>query len=94
MQDRIHILLPTEEKERYRSLAEQEGTTLSRWIREAVRERASRYDVARKLDTVEDLEAFFRECDQLDEAGPPCEPDWEEHERLIHEARGAGPDAQ
>ncbi len=96
MKDRIHVLLPAEEKERYRSIAEQEGTTLSRWIREAVRERAAKYDVSRKLDTVEDLEAFFRECDQASEAsprgegGPPSEPDWEEHERLIHESRGGG----
>jgi hypothetical protein len=94
MKDRVHILLPSEEKDRYRSIAEQEGTTLSRWIREAVRERAAKYDVARKLDTVEDLEAFFLECDQLSEAAPRKEPDWEEHERLIHESRGGGLDAQ
>ena len=92
MQDRIHLLLPTEEKERYRSIAEREGTTLSTWIRDAVRERAANYDVERKLDTVEELEAFFRECDQVDAADAPSEPDWEEHKHLIHTSRSGGLD--
>jgi predicted DNA-binding protein len=90
VKDRIHIVLPAEEKERYRAIAEREGTTLSRWIREAVRERATRYDVERKLDTVEDLESFFQECDQLHQGTDAAEPDWEEHERLIHESRTGG----
>ena len=94
MKDRIHIVLPAEEKERYRSIAEREGTTLSRWIREAVRERATKYDVERKLDTVEDLEAFFQECDRLHQGAEAPEPDWEEHERLIHESRTRGLEAQ
>ena len=41
VKDRIHLVLPAEEKERYRAIAEREGTTLSRWIREAVREKAN-----------------------------------------------------
>ena len=94
MKDRIHIVLPTEEKERYRTIAEREGTTLSRWIREAVRERAARYDVGRKLHTVKDLEAFFQECDEVEGGGGVTEPDWEEHERLIHESRIGGLDAK
>ena len=94
MKDRIHIVLPTEEKERYRTIAEREGTTLSRWIREAVRERAAKYDVERKLETVEDLESFFQECDQLHQGTEAGEPDWEEHKRLIHESRTGGLEAQ
>ena len=94
MQDRIHVVLPTEEKERYRTIAEREGTTLSRWIREAVRERAAKYDVSRKLNTREDLEAFFQECDELQEGTGATEPDWDEHERLIHESRTGGLDAK
>jgi hypothetical protein len=94
VKDRIHIVLPAEEKERYRAIAEREGTTLSRWIREAVRERATRYDVERKLDTVEDLESFFQECDQLHQDTDAAEPDWEEHERLIHESRTGGLEAK
>ena len=90
MKDRIHIVLPTEEKERYRAIAEREGTTLSRWIREAVREKASKYDVERKLDTVEDLEAFFQDCDRLHHGTEATEPDWEQHERLIQESRTGG----
>lgn len=94
MKDRIHIVLPAEEKERYRAIAEREGTTLSRWIREAVRERATKYDVERRLDTLEDLEAFFQECDRLNEGMEAAEPDWEEHERLIHESRTGGLEAR
>ena len=94
VKDRIHLVLPAEEKERYRAIAEREGTTLSRWIRETVRERANQYDVGRKLDTLEDLESFFQECDQLNEETEGPEPDWEEHERLIHESRTGGLEAQ
>ena len=94
MKARIHIVLPAEEKERYRAMAEREGTTLSRWIREAVREKATKYDVERKLDTVEDLESFFQDCDRLHQGTEATEPDWEEHERLIHESRPGGLEAQ
>ena len=94
MKDRIHVVLPTDEKERYRAIAEREGTTLSRWIREAVRERAARYEVERKLDTVEELESFFTECDHLHPDVESAEPDWEEHERLIHESRMGGLDTE
>jgi len=94
VKDRIHIVLPTEDKERYRAIAEREGMTLSRWIREAVREKAAKYDVERKLDTVEDLEAFFQDCDQLHEGNEAAEPDWAEHERLIHESRTGGLEAK
>ena len=75
MKARIHIVLPAEEKERYRAMAEREGTTLSRWIREAVREKATKYDVERKLDTVEDLESFFQDCDRLHQGTEATEPD-------------------
>ncbi len=94
MKDRIHIVLPTEEKERYRAIAEREGTTLSRWIREAVREKATKYDVERKLDTVEDLESFFQDCDQLHQGNEAAEPDWEQHTRMIQQSRTGGLEAQ
>lgn len=94
VKDRIHLVLPAEEKERYRAIAEREGTTLSRWIREAVREKATKYDVSRQLDTLEDLESFFQECDQLHQGTEAPEPDWEEHERLIHQSRTGGLEAQ
>ena len=79
---------------RTRAIAEREGTTLTRWIREAGRERAAKYDVKRRLHTVEDLGAFFQECDELQEGTGAAEPDWEEHERLIHESRTGGLDAK
>ncbi|MFV2074204.1 MAG: hypothetical protein ACC742_16375, partial [Thermoanaerobaculales bacterium] len=94
VKDRIHIVLPAEEKERYRAIAEREGTTMSHWMREAVREKATKYDVDRKLDTVEDLESFFQECDQLHQGTEAAEPDWEEHERLIQGSRAGGLEAQ
>ena len=94
MKGRIHIVLPAEDKERYRAIAEREGTTLSRWIREAVREKAAKYEGERKLDTVKDLESFFQDCDHLHEGTEGAEPDWEEHERMIQESRAGGLGAQ
>ncbi len=40
------------------------------------------------------LESFFQECDQLHQGTEAAEPDWEEHERLIHESRTGGLEAQ
>jgi predicted DNA-binding protein len=93
MKARIHIVLPTEEKERYRAIAEREGTTLSRWIRGAVRERAATYHLEHKLDTVEELEAFFEKCDQLHDGSDLSEPEWEDHKKLIQESRTGGSEA-
>ena len=90
MSDRIHIVLDTEEKERFRELARREGKNLSEWIREAVRERAASYPDELRLDTPEALEAFFAECDRSHGPDAPPEPDWEDVKRLIAESKIQG----
>lgn len=86
MSSRIHIVVDEEDKERFRRQAEREGLSLSAWLREAARARLSERQSA-GLDTVEELRAFFRACDDR-EASP--EPDWEEHRRVIERSVGSG----
>lgn len=88
--DRLHIVLSAQEKERYRVLAERDGLTLSGWVRRAVRERASEYDLATRFETTEDLEAFFDACDRAAEEESGDEPDWAEYQAMISESRRSG----
>ncbi len=80
MSERIHIVVDREEKERYRLQARRKGISLSEWLREAAREKLGKAETRARLDTVEDLAAFFEACDQREEGR---EPDWDEHRRTI-----------
>lgn len=86
MSARIHIVVDEEEKARFRRRAERRGVSLSAWLRGAARERLER-ESPPALDTVEELDAFFRECDER-ESG--AEPDWEEHRRTIERSVRSG----
>jgi hypothetical protein len=91
MSERIHIVLQSDEKERYRALAEREGSSLSAWIRTAVREKAAGYEAARRLGSREALADFFKSLDRdhdAERAGP--EPDWEQHLSTIAASRTRG----
>lgn len=83
---RIHIVVDEAEKERFRRRAERRGLSLSAWLREAARERLERETPA-ELDTVEDLDAFFRACDER-ETG--IEPDWAEHRHTLERSARSG----
>lgn len=84
---RIHIVLPESDKARYAAQAAREGKSLGAWLREAAEGRLREAQGARRLDTLEELDAFFAECD----AREVCrEPDWEEHLRLIRQSRTDG----
>jgi hypothetical protein len=87
---RIHILLDKAERERFRRQAQREGKSLAAWLRDAARERLAAGERQPRLDSLEDLRAFFAACAER-ETGR--EPDWEEHRRAIeHSARsGAAP---
>lgn len=87
---RIQVVVDPEERARFRAQAEQEGRSLSEWLREAGRQRLA--DSARpRLATSDDLRSFFERCDRH-EAGR--EPDWEEHLAVIRRSRASGlPDA-
>lgn len=90
MDERLHILITRDEKERYRAIAEREGQTLSGWIRAAIRERAERYAASHHIRTAGDLDRFFHELDEHESTCEEMEPDWEVHARLIDEGRRGG----
>lgn len=81
MTTRIQIVVDEGEKERFRRGAEREGKTLSGWLRDLARERLEAQEERRRLDTVEELRAFFAASDERE--GDAREPDWEEHRRVI-----------
>ncbi len=87
MADRIHLVLDSAEKERFRAAAAREGKTLSAWLRDAAQERVAARERERGLRTREDLEAFFRHCDER-EVGQ--EPDWEAHRLVIERSLRSG----
>jgi hypothetical protein len=88
MSERIHIVVGREEKERFRRLAAREGRTLSEWLREAARARASSATEAGLADA-SSLRSFFAECDRR-ERGRGREPDWASHREVIERSKGSG----
>lgn len=83
MSDRIHIAVDTADKERYRRIAEREGKSLSVWLREAAEEKWGAAQERSDLTSKEELEAFFRRCDESERG---TEPDWEVHRQVIEES--------
>ncbi len=85
---RIQLVLRDGDKERYLYEAKRERKTLSAWIREAAQEKLDKAeeDSQRPFASVEELNAFFRECDALNE-GQGRELDWEEAKKIIEESR-------
>lgn len=86
---RIHILLDESEKERYRRRAERAGMSLGAWLRQAAREKLAAEEAATRLDTVQELRAFFESCDERE---PEGEPDWADHRRVIEASKRSGLD--
>lgn len=68
----MHLVLAADQHARYRAAAEREGVSLSAWLRRAADSRLER--AQRRLDTVEDLDAFFAEIDAASSGA--AEPDW------------------
>lgn len=83
---RVQVLLTEGERERFRRCADDVGTSLSNWIREAALEKAEQQDGRERLDTVEKLEAFFDQCDRIHDGTGP-EPDWEDVKKMIAESK-------
>ena len=96
----VQIEISDEEHDRFLRQAEEDGLTLSTWLIVAARKQSNEREVRenRKIHepfetnepfkSVEELEAFFRYCDTLQ--GPECEPDWEEHLKVINESKKSG----
>lgn len=85
---RIHILIDDAEHERFRRQAAREGKSLAAWLRDAAREKLAAAEDGMRMDTVEELRAFFAACDARERGR---EPDWEEHRRVIEESIRSDP---
>lgn len=86
MPTRVQIVMDEMEREAFREAAAREGLSLSDWLRRAARDRLSSVAPS-KLDSMEDLLAFFAECDEREQG---IEPDWREHRRVIEESKSRG----
>ena len=84
---RIHVVLPEEDKARYAAQAAREGKSLGAWLREAAEEKLREARPRVRMDTLEDLQAFFAECKARE---TDREPDWDEHRRIIERSRTEG----
>ena len=84
---RIHLLLDETEKQRFRSQAEREGKSLGAWLRDAAREKLAAAERSTRIDTPEELQAFFGECTAREARK---EPDWEQHRRVIEHSIRSG----
>jgi hypothetical protein len=84
---RVQVLIEKKEREAFRQVAEQEGKSLSGWIRESAIERLEAAKAASRINSPADLRRFFKSCD-LREKGR--EPDWRDHLKVIEESRKTG----
>ena len=85
---RVQLIVPNEDRDRYVHQARREGLTLSAWLRAAAQDRLEKHQTSKRFKSIEDLNQFFAECDEL--VGPGTEPDWGEHLTVINESRGRG----
>lgn len=84
---RVQVLIEEREREAFRQVAEQEGKSLSGWMRESALDRLEATKTAGRITSSADLRRFFKACD-LREKGR--EPDWEEHLKVMEESRKTG----
>ena len=84
---RVQVLIEATEREAFRQVAEQEGKSLSGWLRDSALDRLEATKAAGRMTSAADLRRFFKACD-LREKGR--EPDWEEHLKVIEESRKTG----
>ncbi len=83
---RVQVLLEEAEREQFRRQAEREGLSMSAWLRRAGQERL-RSRQGRRLATVRELRAFFREVDAREKGR---EPDWDEHLAVMARSQASG----
>ena len=73
---RIQLILSDEEQELFKAQARREGKPLDEWLKVAALQRLGWTPPTAKSGKIEDLDAFFRKCDEI--SGPEREPDWED----------------
>jgi CRISPR/Cas system CSM-associated protein Csm2 small subunit len=84
---RVQVLIKEQEREAFRQVAEQEGKSLSGWLRESALDRLEATKASAKMTSAADLRKFFKACDRRENGR---EPDWEEHLKTIEESRKTG----
>ncbi|HSY51741.1 MAG TPA: antitoxin [Thermoanaerobaculia bacterium] len=84
---RVQVLVEETEREAFRRMAEQEGKSLSGWLRESALERLEAAKAAARISSAADLRRFFKAC-SLREKGR--EPDWQEHLKAMEASRETG----
>jgi hypothetical protein len=84
---RVQILLGEQDREEFRRLAKRHGMSLSAWLRDAGREKATAGELEQKIDSKQALMDFFAECDEREQGR---EPDWEEHREVIDRSSRSG----
>ena len=84
---RVQVLIEEKEREAFRQVADQEGKSLSGWMRESALERLEATKAVPRITSSSDLRKFFKACD-LREKGR--EPDWDEHLKVMDESRKTG----
>jgi hypothetical protein len=87
MSARVQLLLSEEEKVRFQRAAQQQGLSLSAWLREAALERLAAERAPAGPSDRAALRAFFEACDQREEG---AEPDWPQHLEVIASSRLRG----
>ena len=87
MATRIQVIVEETEREAFRSVAEQEGMSLSAWLRQAGKDRLAAKTHHKTIRTTKDLRRFFKVCDSQ---GSGREPDWVEHKKVIARSQASG----
>ena len=85
---RVQLVIPDADKDRYVHQAQREGMSLSAWLRAAAHERLAERQNHAKFESLEEMRAFWDQCDA--KAGPGPEPDWDEHLAVINESKIRG----
>lgn len=85
---RVQVVLDEEEREEFRGAARRSGLSLSAWLRQAGHARLDEEERPGRIDSLDELDAFFAECDRR--AGAGREPDWEQHLEVIAASRKSG----
>ena len=81
-------MIPDADRDLFVDQARREGKSLSAWLRDAAHARLQEQQHVRRFESPEDVCAFFRACDALEEPG--TEPDWSEHLEAISRSRANG----
>ena len=85
---RVQLVIPDNDRDQFVHQAKSEGLTLSAWLRLAAQEKLTRETGSKKFQTVEEIRAFYKVCD--DSVDLEHEPDWEDHKKVISKSKSSG----